>query len=197
MRSQASNTRRNASWATSSALSTRPVRMGDFIEVDGQNGVVERITSRATQIRRVDGVHMLVPNAIMLEKIVVNWTLVDDLVRTSLRVGVEYGSPVARVRDLLVEIAGAHESVVAEPAPLVVFDDFGDSALIFEVVFWCHVNGERTFRIVRSDLRFEIDRRFAHEGIVIAFPHQVTYLRTESALDLQLSPDASGPNDRT
>ncbi|NIO42657.1 MAG: mechanosensitive ion channel, partial [Burkholderiales bacterium] len=75
-------------------MAERPIRIGDFIEIDKTLGTVERIGNRSTRIRRVDGVHLLVPNSLLLEQTVVNWTLVDKEIRTVVRVGVTYGSPV-------------------------------------------------------------------------------------------------------
>ena len=73
-------------------IAEHPIRVDDFIELDGAKGVVRRIGTRSTLIHRTDGVHMLVPNSKLLENTVVNWTLVDDLIRTTVRVGVAYGS---------------------------------------------------------------------------------------------------------
>ncbi len=74
----------------------RPIRIGDFLEVENSKGTVEEINTRSTRIRRVDGVHMLIPNSKLLENTVVNWTLVDQLVRGSVIVGVAYGSPIKK-----------------------------------------------------------------------------------------------------
>ena len=73
-------------------LMERPIRIGDFIEIDNSMGVVERIGNRSTRILRTDGVHMMIPNSQLLERVVVNWTLVDKRIRTIVRVGVAYGS---------------------------------------------------------------------------------------------------------
>ena len=75
----------------------RPIRIGDFLEVGDATGTVEAINTRSTRIRRTDGVHMLIPNSTLLENTVVNWTLVDDLARTTVRTGVAYGSPTEEV----------------------------------------------------------------------------------------------------
>ena len=66
-------------------MSERPVRIGDFVEIDNSAGVVEMIGNRSTRIRRTDGVHMLVPNSQMLERIVVSWTLIDKSIRSMVR----------------------------------------------------------------------------------------------------------------
>ena len=78
----------------------RPIRIGDFLEIGDAYGTVESINTRSTLIRRTDGVHLLIPNSALLEKTVVNWTLIDHLARTRVRIGVAYGSPVRRVSEL-------------------------------------------------------------------------------------------------
>ncbi|MFC1778339.1 mechanosensitive ion channel family protein, partial [Pseudomonadota bacterium] len=110
--------------------------IGDFVEIDVHRGVVESIGNRSTQIKRTDGVHLLVPNSQMLERVVINWTLIDRNFRTSVCVGVAYGSPVRLVEKLLLQAANEQEETLKEPAPMVVFEDFGDNALVFELFFW-------------------------------------------------------------
>ncbi|HSG64322.1 MAG TPA: mechanosensitive ion channel domain-containing protein, partial [Gammaproteobacteria bacterium] len=167
-------------------MSERPVKIGDFVEVEGSQGLIEVIGNRSTRIRRVDGVHMLVPNSLMLERTVINWTLIDKQIRSTLRVGVAYGSPVREVERLVYQAIGEHASVKPEPAPLVIFEDFGDSALIFDVFFWCDVNGERQLRQVRSDIRFRLCELFAAHGITIAFPQRDVHLDTQRPLQVEL-----------
>jgi small-conductance mechanosensitive channel len=147
----------------------RPIRIGDFLEIGETRGTVESIDTR---IRRVDGVHLLVPNSHLLENTVVNWTLVDRRMRTLVRVGVAYGSPVQRVRELLEEAIAGNDFILEDPAPVVFFEDFGDSALIFDCYFWINADAERDIRRVRSDLRFTITSLFEAADIVIAFPQR-------------------------
>ncbi|NND68822.1 MAG: mechanosensitive ion channel [Halioglobus sp.] len=154
----------------------RPVKIGDFLELGDIKGNVESIDTRSTRIRRVDGVHVLVPNSFLLENTVTNWTLIDKLVRTSVIVGVAYGSDVPRVTELLNRAAEEHPSVLKDPAHSVVFDDFGDNALVFELIVWLHSNAERGLRMVRSDLRYRIDALFREADIVIAFPQRDVHI---------------------
>lgn len=165
-------------------MSERPVRIGDFIEVDQHRGVVESIGNRSTRIRRIDGVHLLVPNSQMLERVVINWTLIDKNFRTSVRVGVAYGSDTRVVQELLLKAAVAQKDVMGEPPPIVVFEDYGDSALVFDVFFWCQSTGERELRIVRSDIRFRIQEYFQEHGIVIAFPQRDVHLYTHTPVEV-------------
>lgn len=150
----------------------RPIRIGDFLEVENAKGVVEEINTRSTRIRRVDGVHLLIPNSKLLENTVVNWTLKDNLVRTSVRVGVAYGTRAKLVADLILEATLAQKEVLTDPKPVVSFEDFGDNALIFEVNFWINSKVEGGLRVTRSNIRFTLDELFEKHQVVVAFPQR-------------------------
>ncbi|MCG6201598.1 mechanosensitive ion channel family protein [Psychromonas antarctica] len=154
----------------------RPIRIGDFLEVDDAKGVVEEINTRSTRIRRIDGVHMLIPNSKLLENTVINWTLVDNLVRTSVRVGVSYGSPAKKVAELIMQATVEQKEVLIDPKPWVIFEDFGDNSLIFDVYFWVNSNVEGGLRVVRSNIRFRLEALFSENQIVIAFPQQDVHI---------------------
>jgi small-conductance mechanosensitive channel len=154
----------------------RPIRIGDFLEIGDAKGVVETINTRSTRIRRTDGVHMLVPNSQLLENMVVNWTLIDNRTRSIVRVGVAYGSPVRKVEELILQATDDHPDTLDDPKPMVIFEDFGDNALIFDSYFWIDAVGERDLRKVRSEVRFAISDLFDEAGIVIAFPQRDVHL---------------------
>ena len=153
-------------------LTERPVRVGDFIELGAMLGTVEAIYTRFTRVRRIDGVRLMIPNSQVLENTIVNWTIVDRKLRSSVRVGVRYGSDVQKVRTLLEEILTSNTDVLDDPAPVIIFEDFGDSALVFDAFFWIESTKDRTLRGVRSAIRFEVDRVFKENDIVIAFPQR-------------------------
>lgn len=160
-------------------IAERPIRINDFIEIDGNMGTVSEVGARSTLIHRTDGVHMLVPNSTLLETTVINWTLLDRNIRTSLRVGVAYGSNPKQVVELMKEAVSGVAEVLDTPPPEYVFEDFGDSALIFDVYFWSHVMGAKTLRSIRSDIRFRISEIFADNDVVIAFPQMDIHLHTQ------------------
>ena len=157
----------------------KPIRIGDFLGVEDTKGIVEQINTRSTRIRRVDGVHMLIPNSKLLENTVVNWTLVDRMMRTTVRVGVAYGSPIRLVADLIQQATDEHSSVLKEPKPQVTFEDFGDNALVFDVNFWMNSQVEGGLRITRSDIRFRIAELFEAHNIVVAYPQRDVHLDGE------------------
>ena len=106
-------------------------------------GTVESINTRYTRVRRLDGVRLMIPNSQLLEDTVVNWTIVDRRLRSHVRVGVQYGSDIPKVKRLLDEILVDNPDVLDDPAPSVIFEDFGDSALIFDAFFWIESSPER------------------------------------------------------
>ncbi|MDH3430616.1 MAG: mechanosensitive ion channel [Gammaproteobacteria bacterium] len=169
-------------------MAERPIRIDDFIEIDNAQGIVERIGNRSTRVRRTDGVHLLVPNSQLLERTVVNWTLVDQEIRTILRVGVEYGSPVRLVAELLLQAVTEQRQVKTKPQPSIVFEDFGDNSLVFDAYFWVDVTGERLLREIRSDIRFRLTELFAENQIIVAFPQRDVHLDSKNPLQIHLMP---------
>ncbi|WP_210472338.1 mechanosensitive ion channel family protein [Vibrio crassostreae] len=157
-------------------IGEKPIRIGDFLEVEGAKGTVEQINTRSTRIRRVDGVHMLIPNSILLENTVINWTLRDKLIRGTVSVGVAYGSDVRLVEKLMRNITESHPQVLPTFEVGVFFQDFGDNALMFEVFFWVNSQVEGGVRLVTSDIRFEIDSAFKENGVTIAYPQRDIHL---------------------
>jgi small-conductance mechanosensitive channel len=167
-------------------LAERPIKVGDLIEVGGTFGQVENIGARSTAIRTFDNFHIIVPNSAFLETNVVNWTHADDLVRISLLVGVAYGSPTRKVEEIMLEVVREHDKTVSPPEPVVLFEDFGDNALIFRALFWIVMKRPMESKRVLSDLRYRIDERFRDEGITIAFPQRDVHLDGTTPLEIRL-----------
>lgn len=167
-------------------LFERPIRAGDLVSVEGTHGIVEHIGGRSTRIRAPDNTHMIVPNSYLVEHSLINFTLSDDVLRTSVRVGVAYGSPVREVERLLAQSIEEHESILNDPAPRVLFIDFGNDSLIFEALFWIHARSILDRRRIESDVRYRIDELFRTGGIVIAFPQRDVHLDTQRPLDVRV-----------
>ena len=170
----------------------QPIRIGDVIELEEQEGRVQNIGNRCVRVRRTDGVDVLVPNSHFLEQQVVNWTLFDNAIRGSVRVGVAYGSPTDKVAAIIEKIASRHPEILSRPEPArVLFEDFGDSALVFNLLFWTQVLRPMDLRVIQSDLRFQIDAAFREDGIVIAFPQQDVHLDSLRPIDVRVVRDAA------
>ncbi len=159
-------------------LIERPIKEGDWIIAGGHEGVVRKISVRATLVDTFDRCVVVIPNSDLIAGSVLNWTSPDLTGRVKVPIGVAYGTNPEKVKEILLEIATAHPVALKYPAPSVVFKNFGASALDFELrVFIRDVN---TILTVHSDINFEIARRFAEEGIEIPFEqHDVTLKNVE------------------
>lgn len=168
----------------------KPIRIGDIVEIADVEGRVTSIGNRTINIKRSDGVDLVVPNHYFIDEIVVNWTREDGAVRATLTVGVAYGSPVQKVKEYLLQVANENAKVLQQPhPPEVLFSDFGDNTLNFEVHFWSNIVRPMDRRRVMSELRFEIDRVFTEAGIVIAFPQRDVHLDTVKPLEVKVLAD--------
>ena len=175
-------------------MAEQPIKIGDLIEIEGNFAMVEEIGARCTRIRTGGNVQILVPNSSFLEKNIINWTLSDKEVRAQITVGVIYGSPVREAERILLHAAEEHKRIRKVPKPFVLFNDFGDSALIFDLYFWISMNRIMDRRIIESDIRFRIDELFREAGIVIAFPQRDIHLDTQKPLEFRLLKDPGDPN---
>jgi small-conductance mechanosensitive channel len=167
-------------------MAEQPIKIGDLIEIEETFAMVEEIGARCTRIRTSGNVQILVPNSSFLEKNIINWTLSDKEVRAQVTVGVIYGSPVREVERIMLGIADEHKRVRKAPKPFVLFNDFGDNALIFDLYFWINMNRIMDRRIIESEIRFRIDELFRDAGIVIAFPQRDVHLDVQKPLKFHL-----------
>ena len=154
-------------------LIERPIKVGDWVSVAGDEGFVKRINVRATELETFHRASVIIPNADLLSSAVTNMTHKDRYGRIDVGVGVAYGSDTEKVRDILLECARAHSRVLQWPEPFVVFQNFGDSSLDFELR--CYTADVIWKVIIASDLRFDIDRRFREAGVEIPFPQRVVH----------------------
>ncbi|MEL6864321.1 MAG: mechanosensitive ion channel domain-containing protein [Bacteroidota bacterium] len=156
-------------------LFERSVEVGDIVEINGLIGTVRSINLRTSLVETRAGVAVIVPNSKLITDNVINWSHADDKIRFFLGVGVAYGSDTALVKKLLLLVAKDNQLVLSYPAPIVRFTNFGDSSLDFELHFWS--KNYIIIEDIKSDLRFEIDRAFRENDIVIPFPQRDVWLR--------------------
>ena len=167
-------------------LFDRTISVGDIVEMEGQLGRVKSIGLRSSSIRRFDGVEVLVPNSQFLEQKVTNWSLSDRNVRYEIAIGVAYGSPTREVADRILGIVRDDERVLDTPEPVVIFENFGDNALMFRAFLWMTLDPWRDNRIVCSDLRHRINEALEQAGIVVAFPQRDVHLDTKGPIEVKV-----------
>lgn len=155
-------------------LVERSIRPGDVLEVEGQMVQVEELTVRNTVVRTLDDDQLIVPNAVLAQGIVRNFTKGDDSYRLRVPVGVAYASDVPAVFAALEEAGRQMPWRKGDVEPEVLFMDFGDSALLFELSVWTLEPWQALRQ--RSAMRSAIWRALEAAGITIAFPQLDVHL---------------------
>lgn len=143
-------------------------------------------SARSTRVKTGSNLEIIVPNSKFLEDNVTNWTLSNTQMRTVVRVGVAYGSPTSDVDRLLQQAVQECPHALQEPAPIILFSDFGDNALMFEVHFWADVRTMMQARKAESELRHAIDQLMRQAQISIAFPQRDIHLDTLKPLEVHV-----------
>ena len=160
-------------------LFERPIRVGDVVTIGDLSGRVSKIQIRATTIMDADNKELIVPNKNFITERFVNWTLTDQVTRVVIDIGVGYDSDIDQVSGLLMELAQSHPKVLKEPAPAVLFNGFGDSALNFQLMVHARELGDRLD--IRHELNSRIFRAFKAHGIEIPFPQRDVHVRSVPA----------------
>jgi small-conductance mechanosensitive channel len=173
-------------------LAEQPIRVGDLIDIDGLSGNVEKIGARSTRVKTGANLEIIVPNSKFLESNVTNWTLSDTRMRTVVKVGVAYGSPTERVAAILKQAVDECPLALPAPEPIILFKDFGDNSLSFEVHFWIYVRTMMQARKIESDLRYIIDGLLRAADISIAFPQRDVHLDTVKPIEVNIRQLAEG-----
>lgn len=159
-------------------LFERPVNVGDYIEVSGAMGKVQSINMRSTTVITRDNITLIVPNSSFIEGTVTNWSVGDPKIRINVPVGVAYGSDTELVRRLLLEVAENHPDVLKEPKPDVLFREFADSSLNFDLRIWI-LNPMGRFKTI-SDINYAVDNAFKEHNITIPFPQRDVHFYQEA-----------------
>jgi small-conductance mechanosensitive channel len=165
-------------------LFERPIKVGDRIEVAGIAGNVVDVSMRATTIVTNDNISIIVPNSEFISATVINWSHTNRMVRFGYPVGVSYKEDPENIRRILNEVALNTEGVLKEPKPDVLFDEYGDSSINFNLRVWTTEYTDRP-GVLKSKLYYAIWKEFSKEGIEIPFPQRDLYIK-------QLPDDAGG-----
>ena len=158
-------------------LAERPISIGDRIDVAGVAGRVTKIQLRSTTVVTNDNITMIVPNADFISNTVTNWSHGDPKVRIRVPVGVAYGSDLKLLQRLLLEAAEEHRKALRDPSPVVLFTEFGDSSLNFELGVWTQEMTATPIHFT-SQMNFIIEQKLRENDIEIPFPQRDLHVRS-------------------
>ncbi|MCP8309930.1 MAG: mechanosensitive ion channel [Candidatus Methylarchaceae archaeon HK01B] len=147
---------------------TQPVRIGDAIMVRGEYGFIEEITLRHTIIRTWDNRRMVIPNSVLDNEVIINYTLKDPKKLFGITVGVPYDTDLEKVSAIMIEEAKNHPNVLPELEPIFSVLNFDEGAITLRLLFMGADQG--TAFGTACDLRRSIKKRFDKEGIKISCP---------------------------
>ena len=158
----------------------KPFVVGDFIVVDGLRGTVENVGLKTTRVRSLDGELLVFSNADLLKSRIRNFKRMRER-RVQFALGITYTTPADKLRRLP---AWLRETVLSQPRTRfdrAHFKEYGDSALVFEVVYYVLEADYNLYMDVQQSLNMAIHERFAAEGVDFAFPTRTVFLRREHA----------------
>lgn len=163
----------------------KPFKIGDRVQLNGVDGVVEEMGLRSTRIRNLDGHLITVPNKTMGNSTVTNITRRPNI-KTVMNIGITYDTPTAKVEEasrILNEVYKGHQMT---HDVIVGFNQFADSSLNFMVVHWWKGLDYKDYIAGLQELNMTIKRRFDEAGISFAFPSRTIYLKQDNDWRIQL-----------
>ena len=154
-------------------LIDQTVHVGDIIELNEKVGRVEKITLRTTRAVTRDNKVLIIPNHKYLTTTLFNWTENNKVTGESIDIGVAYGTDVEKFKELMLETAKKHPDVMPNKAPVLLFQNFGDSSLDFTLIVFTKDAFQGA--VIKSDLRFAIEKALRQHNIEIPFPQRVIH----------------------
>lgn len=159
-------------------LFEKPIATGDRVQVDDIEGNVDQINLRATTVVTNDNVTYIIPNSEFISQTVINWSHGDRKVRRRIPVGVAYQEDPKKIEKLLLEVALETSDVLKTPAPDVLFTEFGDSSLNFQLRVWTDTLDNKPGVLV-SRINFAIAEKFREHNVTIPYPQRDIHIKEQ------------------
>lgn len=157
-------------------LISHPFKLGDLIKVNDVVGRVTDIQSRSTVLQALDGTRVVVPNSDLINKQITSFTS-NPFRRVDLPVGVEYSTDLSKAMNIAKAVMDGHPSVIKEPGPNVILDEFADSSINLILRFW--VPSKSSWLSTKTEIINQLKKAFDSAGISIPFPIRTVYMHNE------------------
>ena len=160
----------------------RPIKIGDWVVINGQEGIVKSIAMRATILEAFNKSDIIIPNSDILSSSLVNLTYSNRIGRIEIKIGVSYNSDIKLVQKLLNDIAVSTAGILSNPAPTVAFADFSDNSLVFQLN--CYTANVYSRQDIANQIREKILNEFTVHNINIpTAPKTLKLISSETAND--------------
>jgi small-conductance mechanosensitive channel len=152
----------------------RPFKIGDWIEWDGESGIVEDISFRVSRVRTFDNELLTVPNSQLTDGVVKN-PVAKDKLRLKVPFGIGYDDDIPKATEIIMEEAEVHEGIMADPAPSVRLTELGDSSVVLQSRVWIDNPSRADFVKTRGEYVTNVKERFDAEDINIPYPNRTLH----------------------
>ncbi|GAB6862328.1 hypothetical protein JCM17092_24170 [Haloplanus litoreus] len=149
----------------------KPFRIGDWIEWDGNSGIVEDISFRVSRVRTFDNELLTVPNSHLTDGVIKNPVAKGQL-RLQVPFGIGYDDDIERANEIILEEAHAHPDILDDPVPSVRLTELGDSSVVLKSRVWIDDPSRSDFVKTRGEYVTAVKRRFDEEDINIPYPNR-------------------------
>ena len=149
----------------------KPFKIGDWIEWDGNSGIVEDISFRVTRVRTFDNELLTVPNSQLTDGVIKN-PVAKGTLRLQVPFGIGYDDDIEKATDIILEEARNHEGILDDPAPSVRLTELGDSSVTLKSRIWIDDPSRSDFVRTRAEYVQTVKRRFDEEDINIPYPNR-------------------------
>jgi len=160
-------------------LLDKSVKPGDVIEIDNVYGEIKSIGLRYISVLTLDGKEYIIPNEDLITKKVINWSYSNNLVRTSVSIGVSYNSDINKAMELLEKAIQDIDRILNKPKPKIFLNEFADSSVNLEIKFWIK-DPENGINNIKSEVNKRIWNLFKDNNIEIPFPQQDIHFKSIS-----------------
>ena len=159
---------------------SRPFEIGDWIEIDDQEGIVTDISIVNTRIQTFAGEYVMIPNDIVSGTEIINKSRKGRL-RVEVDVGVDYEADVERAAEIAADAMDDVDEILSVPSPQVITKEFGDSAIVLGLRFWIDNPSSRRRWRARTAIIEAVKAEFDREGIKIPYPQRELAGREETS----------------
>ena len=156
----------------------RPLKIGDVVEVEDEIGRIADIGLRSVRIHTEENMDIMLPNSMVLNEKLVNWTKLDHVVLTKVSIGIGYESDIHQSTELMVSAVREMEGVLTNPAPFVLFKEHGSSTLNFDIYFAVSVHNKMERWVYESKANYSLNDTLRAAGVEISFPQMDVHLKT-------------------
>lgn len=160
-------------------LFERPIKIGDVVNINGQEGTVKQINIRATELETGTKSSIIIPNANIMSNILVNMTHNNTQTRIDLRFLVDINNDPRAVMKILLDRAQSNKKILSKPQPFIAFNDFSNNTLDFTLS--CYIADIANKQGIINDLRVDIFNKFNENNIKMALPQRIIYVENSKS----------------